>query len=82
MLFKISCQCMLWSAGAAEQAAQAAGLARADLATAMVTEMTALAGVMGRHYAQKEGLQPEVAQARPLLPGVTASLGSKPKEPG
>ena len=33
----------------------------------MVTEMTALAGVMGRHYAQNEGLQPEVAQARPLL---------------
>ena len=33
----------------------------------MVTEMTALAGIMGRHYAQKEGLQPEVAQARSLL---------------
>lgn len=42
--------------GAAEQAA---GLAKADLATAVVTEMTSLAGVMGRHYAEKEGL-PEV----------------------
>ena len=37
-------------------AAQAAHLCKADLATAMVTEMTALAGTMGRHYALKEGL--------------------------
>lgn len=37
-------------------AGKAARLARADLATSMVTEMTALAGTMGRHYAEKEGL--------------------------
>lgn len=37
-------------------AAQAAHLCKADLATSMVTEMTALAGTMGRHYAAKEGL--------------------------
>ena len=37
-------------------AKQAAHLCKADLATHMVTEMTALAGTMGRHYALKEGL--------------------------
>ena len=41
----------------------AAGLARADLATAMVMELTALAGTMGRHYAQKEGLPANVSEA-------------------
>ncbi len=32
----------------------AARLAKADLATATVMEMTDLAGTMGRHYAQKQ----------------------------
>jgi len=41
----------------------AARLALADLATATVTEMTALAGVMGRIYALRQGEQPELAQA-------------------
>lgn len=41
----------------------AARLALADLATATVTEMTALAGVMGRIYALHQGEAPEVAQA-------------------
>jgi len=36
-------------------AQQAAPLAKADLATAMVKEFTSLAGVMGRHYALREG---------------------------
>ncbi|GAB4813228.1 hypothetical protein N2152v2_000274 [Parachlorella kessleri] len=49
--------------GAAEVAKQAAHLCKADLATHMVTEMTALAGTMGRHYALKEGLSQEVAEA-------------------
>jgi glycyl-tRNA synthetase len=44
---------------AAETAQQAARLAKADLATAVVSEMTSLAGVMGCHYAEKEG-QPQV----------------------
>lgn len=35
-------------------AQRAAALAKADLASATVMEMTALAGTMGRHYAQKE----------------------------
>ena len=41
--------------GAAAATAQAAAhLAKADLATSTVMEMTALAGTMGRHYAQKQ----------------------------
>ena len=44
-------------------ATEAAGLARADLATSMVMELTALAGTMGRHYAQKEGLPAAVSEA-------------------
>jgi len=44
-------------------ASAAARLALADLATATVTEMTALAGVMGRIYALRQGEQHEVAQA-------------------
>eukprot|EP00983_Pelagomonas_calceolata_P125846 1161244-Pelagomonas_calceolata.AAC.16 len=42
---------------------RAAHLAKADLATATVTEMTDLAGTMGRHYAQKQGLDAGVAEA-------------------
>ncbi|CAM6125405.1 unnamed protein product [Calypogeia fissa] len=44
-------------------AQEAAPLASADLATAMVTEFTSLAGVMGRHYALKEGYSTAVAEA-------------------
>ncbi|MEW5302291.1 MAG: hypothetical protein WDW36_005092 [Sanguina aurantia] len=43
--------------------AAAARLARADLASSTVMEMTALAGVMGRHYALQEGLDGAVAEA-------------------
>ena len=50
-----------WAADAAGTAAAAARLARADLASALVTDMTALAGTMGRHYALAEGQPPEVA---------------------
>lgn len=50
--------------GQHQAAAEAAArLALADLATATVTEMTALAGVMGRVYALHQGEPPEVAQA-------------------
>jgi glycyl-tRNA synthetase len=48
---------------AADTAAAAAHLAKADLATATVMEMTALAGTMGKHYALKQGLEPAVAEA-------------------
>lgn len=44
-------------------AQQAAPLAKADLATSMVVEMTSLQGIMGREYALQEGLPPPVAQA-------------------
>ncbi len=41
----------------------AAAIAKADLATSMVVEMTSLQGVMGRHYALVGGEPPEVAEA-------------------
>jgi len=44
-------------------AKRAARLARADLATSLVTEMTSLAGTMGRHYALKSKERREVADA-------------------
>lgn len=44
-------------------AAAAAPLALADLATAVVTEFTGLAGTMGRHYALAAGFPPAVADA-------------------
>ena len=50
-------------AGAEAVAAAAARLCKADLASSMVMEMTALAGTMGRHYALKEGQDPAVAEA-------------------
>ena len=63
----------------------AARLALADLATATVTEMTALAGVMGRIYALRQGEQPEVAQAvfESVLPRCCHALAKLwPSEPG
>lgn len=44
-------------------AIRAAALAKADLATEMVVEMTSLQGVMGGHYAQLSGETDEVAAA-------------------
>lgn len=38
-------------------------LAKADLATQMVTEMTSLQGIIGREYALRSGEDPEVAEA-------------------
>jgi glycyl-tRNA synthetase len=38
-------------------------LAKADLATQMVTEMTSLQGIIGREYALRSGEKPEVAAA-------------------
>ena len=46
-----------------EQAAQAAELAKADLVTDMVGEFPELQGIMGRYYAQHEGLGDEIAFA-------------------
>ncbi len=42
---------------------EAAQIAKADLATSMVVEMTSLQGVMGREYALREGIDVAVAQA-------------------
>ena len=44
-------------------ARQAAQIAKADLATSMVVEMTSLQGIMGREYALREGIDPAIAQA-------------------
>ncbi|CAN6566503.1 unnamed protein product [Malus baccata var. baccata] len=41
----------------------AASLAMADLATAVVTEFTSLSGVMARHYALRDGYSEQVAEA-------------------
>jgi len=46
-----------------QTAQRAAHLCKADLATQMVVEMTALQGIMGREYALRSGETPEVAQA-------------------
>jgi len=46
-----------------EKAVQAARLCKADLVTGMVGEFPELQGVMGGYYADKEGLDPEVADA-------------------
>lgn len=44
-------------------ARRAAALAKADLASSMVVEMTSLQGVMGGHYAALSGEKPEVSAA-------------------
>ncbi|MDE2749330.1 MAG: glycine--tRNA ligase subunit beta [Chloroflexota bacterium] len=44
-------------------AERAAAIAKADLATSMVVEMTSLQGIMGREYALREGVDPAVAAA-------------------
>ncbi|MBN1313190.1 MAG: glycine--tRNA ligase subunit beta [Anaerolineae bacterium] len=44
-------------------AIRAARLAKADLTTQMVVELTSLQGIMGREYALRSGEQPAVAQA-------------------
>jgi glycyl-tRNA synthetase beta chain len=50
-------------AGTAAHAAQAARLAKADLTTDMVRELTELQGIMGGIYAREEGLPEEVWKA-------------------
>jgi glycyl-tRNA synthetase beta chain len=63
----------------ATQAGSAAHLAKADLMTAMVGEFPELQGIMGRYYAQAEGLPQEIALAieehyRPRFAGDTIPL--------
>ncbi|XP_075517692.1 glycine--tRNA ligase, chloroplastic/mitochondrial 2-like isoform X2 [Primulina tabacum] len=41
----------------------AASLAMSDLSSAVVTEFTSLAGVMGRHYALRDGYSEQIAEA-------------------
>ncbi|TVU12952.1 hypothetical protein EJB05_46619 [Eragrostis curvula] len=41
----------------------AAALAMSDLATSIVTEFTSLAGIMARHYALRDGIPEQVAEA-------------------
>ncbi|MCB5185048.1 glycine--tRNA ligase subunit beta [Methylobacillus gramineus] len=47
----------------AEQSSQAARLSKADLVTDMVGEFPELQGIMGRYYAQHEGLDDDIAYA-------------------
>ncbi len=53
----------LGDAEVARQAVQAAQLAKADLVTDMVGEFPELQGIMGRYYAQHDGLDAAVADA-------------------
>ncbi|MEY3862341.1 MAG: hypothetical protein RIR60_707 [Pseudomonadota bacterium] len=53
----------LGGADLAKQAALAAQLAKADLVTDMVGEFPELQGIMGRYYAQHEGIDDNVAYA-------------------
>jgi glycyl-tRNA synthetase beta chain len=46
-----------------DKVTQAAQLAKADLATNMVTEFSSLEGIMGHVYAQEEGLDKEIARS-------------------
>ncbi|KHN00202.1 Glycine--tRNA ligase 2, chloroplastic/mitochondrial [Glycine soja] len=41
----------------------ASSLAMSDLATAVVTEFTSLSGIMGRHYALRDGYSDQIAEA-------------------
>lgn len=50
-------------AGTKEKSIEAARLAKADLVTGMVGEFPELQGVMGGYYADKERLDPEIADA-------------------
>jgi glycyl-tRNA synthetase len=59
-----------FSTAVRDAAAEAARLCKADLATAVVTEMTSLAGVMGKHYAELEG----ISQVRRLASRLLAPL--------
>ena len=52
-----------FDADAVAVARAAAQIAKADLATSMVVEMTSLQGIMGREYALREGIDPAVAEA-------------------
>jgi len=66
-------------------ALRAAHLAKADLATRMVVEMTSLQGIMGREYALRSGESPAVADAlgeqyRPVpqtKPGLAVALADR-----
>ncbi|CAH9136448.1 unnamed protein product [Cuscuta epithymum] len=57
----------------------AASLAMSDLATAVVTELTSLSGIMARHYALRDGYSEEVAEAlfEITLPRFSGDLAPK-----
>lgn len=65
------------SAAGRALALRAAHLAKADLATRMVVEMTSLQGLMGREYAQRSGEPAEVATAigEQYLPAPKTQVG-------
>ncbi|GJP65606.1 hypothetical protein CLOP_g22478 [Closterium sp. NIES-67] len=57
------CTALHLSPSLSAAAQQAARLCMADLGTAVVMEFTGLAGIMGRHYAEREGLGEQVSMA-------------------
>lgn len=57
------CEVLGLDAAATSVAAEAAPLINADLGTAVVTEFTDLAGIMGRYYARAAGHSEDVARA-------------------
>ncbi|RDY10775.1 Glycine--tRNA ligase, chloroplastic/mitochondrial 2, partial [Mucuna pruriens] len=62
MVTKLSC--ILYINEDVQQIIQeASSLAMSDLATAVVTEFTSLSGIMGRHYALRDGYSEQIAEA-------------------
>lgn len=54
------CMALGISGDVLEVVQDAASLAMSDLATAVVTEFTSLSGIMGRHYALRDGYSEKV----------------------
>ena len=57
------CELLGMDADATAAATRAAALCKSDLATQLVVELTALQGIMGRHYAERSGEPADVALA-------------------
>ena len=66
----------------AKTAVRAAELCKADLATRMVVEMTALQGFIGQQYALKSGETEEVAEAifEHYLPRSAGDINPEPED--
>ncbi|MDX2288327.1 MAG: glycine--tRNA ligase subunit beta [Hyphomicrobiaceae bacterium] len=63
-----------------EAARRAGQLSKADLVSGMVAEFPELQGLMGRHYAEKGGIKPEIARAIELHYKPKGPTDTVPKE--